>query len=265
MPAIDLLRLHTRLGLSLAQIDDPPRFLHELRETYDFYADQTHPVGVFTRSAFNTPALLNREIVSTLSKYCVDRPDLILQLIDLLWQEPEVEFRRLAAQLLGKLPADKSKTILERIRIWSQNVADTELLPFLHQQASVSIRQNNPQLWMDLLNEWKSSRELWQTSLAIQGIIPLIDDREFENLPAIFSFLTPLIIHPSTVDQFEMLSVIEHLAQRSEVETVYFLKQMVSLSTDPEMDRFMRRVLDVLSPSMQESLQKTFRERKSLK
>jgi len=265
MPAIDLTRLHTRLGLSIAQIDDPPRFLRELRETYGFYADQTHPIGVFTKPAFNTPALLNREIVFTLSNYCINRPDLILQLIDLLWQEPEVELRRLAAQLLGRLPAEKFETVLERIRIWSQNVSDTELLPYLHQQASVSIRQNNPQLWMGLLNEWKSSREAWLSSLAIQGIIPLIDDREFENLPAIFSFLTPLIIHPSTEDQFELLSVIEHMAQRSEVETVYFLKQMVSLSTDPEMDRFMRRVLDVFSPPMQESLRKTFRERTSLK
>jgi hypothetical protein len=185
----------------------------------------------------------------------------VLELIDLLWQEPEVELRQLAAQLLGKLPAEKFDQVIDRIRTWSETASNPELLPFLHQQASIGIREHAPQRWLDLLYEWETSANNWLVKLAIQGVIPLIDDEDYENLPAIFTFITQLIINPGSEFQFDLLTIIQHLAKRSEVETVYHLKKAITLSSDPGMPRFIRRTLEYFSPDMQTSLRNASRER----
>lgn len=266
MSAINLSRLRTQLGLLLPQIQDTSVFIHGLREIYQFYADHTHPVGepptgVFTLPAFNTPQILNREILLTLSKYCNDYPELVIKLIDRLWQEAEVELRQLASQLLGKLPSKNAEDVIDRIRSWSEKSVNPEILPFLHQQASIGIRKNNPERWLDLLNEWESAQKDWLAKLAIEGIIPLIDDREYENLPAIFTFITPFIINPGKDYHYDLLIIIQHLARRSEVETVHFLKKAISLSTDPTMGRFIRRTLVYFSTARQDSLRIALRER----
>lgn len=266
MSAINLLRLRTQLGLLIPQIGNLIEFLFGLREIYNLYADHTHPVGdpptgVFTLPAFNTPAVLNREILNALTPICEQEPDLLLELIDLIWQEPEVEFKQLSAQLLGKLPASKIEEVIERIRNWSEESVNTEMLPYLHRHASAGIRGSSPQRWLDLLYEWETSERNWLARLAIEGVIPLIDDPDFQNLPAIFTFITPLVIKPSTEYQFDLLTIIKHLAARSEVETVFYLKKAASLSTDPGMPRFIRRTLDFFSPEMQTSLRNALRER----
>jgi len=266
MSAINLSRLRTQLGLLIPQIQDTGLFIHGLREIYAFYADNTHPVGepptgMFTLPAFNTPMILNREILFTLSHYCAQDPKMVLELIDRLWQEPEVELRQLAAQLLGKLPPENEEDVINRIRTWSESSVHPEMLPFLHQHASIGIRRTNPERWLELLNEWESAREEWLARLAIEGIIPLIDDRDFENLPAIFTFITPFIITPGKDYHYDLLIIIQHLARRSEVETVHFLKKAIALSTDPTMARFIRRSLEYFSPARQESLRSALRER----
>jgi hypothetical protein len=199
MSAINLSRLRTQLELILPNLEDLEQFLKELREIYTFYADYTHPVGnppsgVFTLEEFNTPVILNREVLLLLNPACKETPDHMLALGDRLWQEPQVEFRQLAAQILGKLPESKADAVLARIRDWSEASPNLELLPFLHRQASASIRRNFPEKWLDLLSEWDASAQPSLSRLAIEGVLPLIDDRDYENLPAIFTFLTPLFI-----------------------------------------------------------------------
>lgn len=266
MPAINLTRLRARFALLQQQIEDPVTFTNGLREIYIFHADLTHPAGdspsgVFTLPVFNTPMLLNSEVVKFLSPFIKNRPSLMLQIIDSLWLQPEIELRELAAQLMGRLPNTHFSEVVKRIQTWSQVEKDAELLPFLHQQASITIRQESPDLWLDILNGWNSADEPWLAKLALDGTIPLIDDHNYDNLPAIFTFISPLILNPEPQNQYELLRVIEHLARRSEVETVYFLKQVMSLSTAPGMGRFLRRAIELFSPSMQESLRVVLRQR----
>ena len=266
MPAINLTRLRARFKLLQLQIEDPVEFTRSLREIYIFHADLTHPAGntptgVSIFPVFNTPMLLTSEVVKFLSPFIKERPLLMLQIIDRLWLEPEIELRELAARLLGRLPSSHFSEVVTRIQAWSRVENDAELLPILHQQASTTIRQESPNLWLDVLNSWNSADEPWLAKLALDGTIPLIDDHNFDNLPAIFTFISPLILNPEPQNQYELLRVIEHLSRRSEIETVYFLKQVMSLSTAPGMGRFLRRAIELFSPSMQESLRIVMRQR----
>jgi len=107
-----------------------------------------------------------------LTPFCDESPELILKIIDCLWDEPEVEMRELATQLLGRLPQSHFKEVIHRILDWSMIESDAELLPFLHKNASTTIRQEAPDQWLAVLNSWNSASEPWLAKLAIDGTIP---------------------------------------------------------------------------------------------
>lgn len=266
MPAIDLNRLKNRLGILMTDLGRPEVFVRGLRDLFISYGDLTHPLGnspsgIKTLPALNTPPLLNRELVSAIAGTCRDDPALILQVIDLLWDQPEVEIRQLGAQLLGRLPITFSSDVIDRIKRWSSNTGDSELLPSLHKFGSMTLRSDDPDTWLRLLTEWRNTQHPELVKLAIEGLIPLIDDEDYQNLPAIFSFLAPLIITLEKQHQFELLATIDHLAKRSEIETVYFLKEMIPLTTSPEAGRFFRRAQDAFSAESRDSLRKELRKR----
>lgn len=270
MPAIDLERLLTRITLLKDKFSQPHEFIKGLREIYELHSDRTHPLPSYhtqysTISAFNTPPLLGLAIEDALSRYCTNAPVELLGIIDLLWQQPEIELRQLAALLLGRLPLEHKDMVITRIISWSDDPKDALLLPYLHEHASIAIRRYDAQTWITVLNSWKNSGQTWQTKLAIQGLITLIDDRNYLNLPAIFTFLNPLFIGFDSSIQYDLGVAVQHLIKRSEIETVYFLKQLILDSNNPLFERFIRRSLDIFSPEMQESLRNALRQHESLR
>ncbi len=270
MPAIDLERLRIRIKLIQDKFSQPSEFVSGLRELYSMYADRTLPLSSYHAElhalpAFNTPRLLNRALEDAFSGYCSEQPLQLLVIIDLLWQQPETELRQLAAVLLGRLPISIKEEVIARIIAWSSDQRDALLLPYVHEFGSVTIRRHQPSSWLEVLDKWKTSQEIWQIKLSIQGIIALIDDRDFANLPAIFSFLMPLFSDLNTDLQYDLRIVLEHLVDRSEVETVYFLKQLISKSKDPALYRFLRRSVELFTPEMQDSLRKALRAQEEVK
>ncbi len=266
MPAIDLDHLRTRIKLIKDKFSQPLEFVSGLREVYAFYADRTLPLSSYHTElqsipAFNTPRLLNRSFEDAFSGYCNDQPGQLIEIIDLLWQQPEIELRQLATVLLGRLPITEKDIVISRIIAWSSNQNDALLLPYLHEHGSVTIRRYEPTAWLNVLELWKNSNEIWQTKLSIQGVTTLIDDANFANLPAVYTFVKPLFMDLNPGLQYDLRETLEHLVNRSEVETVYFLKQLIADSKNPALGRFLRRLLGLFTTEMQDSLRKALRQR----
>jgi hypothetical protein len=193
MPAIDLTRLRTRIALLNDSFAQPSEFVAGLREIYSVYSDRTFPLAnyhpeIHSQPAFNTPPLLNRELEYTLSSYCSRQPKQLMLILDQLWQQPEIELRQLAAALLGKFAISEKESVISRLIEWSANPKDALVLPYLHEYGSMTLRRFDPQSWLMVLEKWRNSQESWQIKLSIQGVITLIDDQDFANLPAIFTF-----------------------------------------------------------------------------
>ncbi|MDP3443066.1 MAG: hypothetical protein Q8T08_09440, partial [Ignavibacteria bacterium] len=94
----------------------------------------------------------------------------------------------------------------------------------------------------------------------VLGVIPMLNDPDNDNLPIIFDFLQPVIAETDPRLVFTLLSIIEILAQKSESETVYFLKQIIKKSSNDDLPRFIRRALPSFSESAQLSLKNCLRE-----
>jgi hypothetical protein len=265
MPAIELTRLRTKIELLSQSYNSPRRFVKELTEFYQSYSDLTFQPGnldptAIVHPAFRTPVLFNHLVEQAFVRLPPENPESTLETIDLLWQVQKLELRQLAAALMGSLPCSCCSQVLERIRKWSTVYEDRGLIAFLHQKGTETLRREQPGLWIDTLKEWSQTTDPYLQKLAIQGLIPLVDDQDFNNLPLIFDLLYPLL---RSLDQnliFQLESALKAIAKRSEVETVYFLKQVIRSADEPILPRFIRRNLSYFSPASQNSLKLCLRE-----
>jgi hypothetical protein len=259
MPAIEISRLRTKIDLLTKIYEEPVKFVKELTGFFDTYADLTFETGKTDtphslHPAYRTPVLFNHLIEETFINLARDKPEKTLATIDLLWQANKIEPRQLAAVLLGALPSSYSAQVLDRIKRWSTGNEDRGLVTFLHQRGTLTLRMENPDLWISALKVWSLSRDSYLKKCAILGLIPLIQDPGFNNLPLIFDLLFPMF---ETIDSdlnFQLESALNALGSRSEVETVHFIKQVIRTSTDENLPRFIRRNLPIFSNSSQDSI-----------
>jgi hypothetical protein len=68
--------------------------------------------------------------------------------------------------------------------------------------------------------------------------------------------ITPLCQASPTGLHADLVEVIKALIQRSPVETAYFLRQILAISSNPNTARVVRRLLPEFSPDLQASLRK---------
>ncbi len=101
--------------------------------------------------------------------------------------------------------------------------------------------------------------------MAIQGLHPLIEDKDFPNLPLIYTYLYPFFLPFRSDHVYDLETTVVELAWRSEIETVYFLKQVMGGDQERTYGRFIRRILDQFSPTNQESLKNALKEHPNLR
>lgn len=266
MPAIEFSRLRTKIELLGRVYDQPGQFVKDLSDLYFFYSDLTFQFGsAYDRSnahpAYRAPVVINRELEHALQPKASSHPEETLKIVDALWVTMIFEPCQLAAALLGMLPIQFVDAIFERIESWSQQQDENpELISILHNKGTATIRRERPDLWLKTLEKWYHSKDRSLHKLSLLGLLPMINDPDFENLPILFDFLQPILINPDSHLVFTLLSILEKLSQRSESETVYFLKQIIKESTSKDLPRFIRRALPSFSEEAQLSLKACLRE-----
>ena len=270
MPAIDLTRLRTKIALLKKLYEYPSEFIKDLRELFSSYAgtpsSSTANLNTAAHNpAFNSPALLSREIELAFLNYPPEYPHQTLKLIDPLWEQPESELRQLAIFLLSRLPVDQNEAIVERTLQWSQAQDASALAPLLLQQACKAVRRENPRVWLDLLNSWKTGVDPMKKRMALSGLIPLIQDADYANFPELYPYLASFFAVFDPQLQNELRFVLLTLTARSEVETIYFLKQMIALHPTPALGRFLRQSLEQFPERTQNSLREAMRNQPGLK
>ncbi len=266
MPAIEFSRLRTKIELLGKVYHLPGQFLKDLQDLYFFYSDLTFQAGksnaanVNALQTYRTPVIINRELERMLKPRALAEPENTLNIIDILWLTKVLEPCQLAAGLLGSLPMRFAEAVIERIQTWSLAGEKTELLDMLHIKATETIRRDSPALWIATLRTWVDAKDPALQKFGVLGLMPMLNDPDQDNLPIIFDFLQPVIAKTDPHLAVTLLSIIETLAQKSESETVYFLKQIIKESSNPDLPRFIRRALPAFSEQAQLSLKNCLRE-----
>ena len=264
MPAIEISRLRARIQILTELVDTPVSLAQELTRFYESYSDLTFKSGSFSVKAGNypayrTPPLMNRELETAFIGRIKEKPRQILELIDLLAKKPLYEPRQLAAALLGAFPPDFFDEVTRRIADWATASEALDDLVWIFNLGTRRIRIEAPEIWLKLLKTWLESKDPKDRLVAVHGLSSMIDDAKLSNLPLIFKYLQPLLQESNPVILPYLETILEKLAKKSENETIYFIKQTLSVSKSPSLVRMIRRNLEQYSSEGQESLRSYLR------
>jgi len=250
----------------VALYNQPAQFLRCLHDLLEFYNDLTYRRGQAGQIQpllphYKVPVPVMRQVEIELARLSAQDPQAGLRLADTLWMDPYFEPRLLAIYLLSLAPVAPPEPVLERLSAWAQPGEDRQVLDALITRGAGRMLREQPERWSDLAKGWLTSERLEVQSMGLRALLMIVKEKSFQNLPAIFRLLSPLMQSVPARLQADLLSVLQALAQRSQAETAYFFRQVLTLDPGPEIPRLIRRCLPYFTPEFQASLRQAFKSR----
>lgn len=263
MPAIDQGRLRIQSANLVENFQDPPAFLRALRELLELYTNHTLRRSQSFRHvsmvSHNTPNPVLRQIQSEMASRTDAQPADAVVLTEALWKEGTFEARLLASRLLGMIPLQHAIPALSRLPDWLAQSPDKEIRAALLTDALARMRSENPEAFFTLLEAWLRSPRTNLQVWGLRAIIPLLQDPDFENLPAAFRILRPAIEKAGPSTQMDLLACLQALTNLSPTETMMFLSEILARQPNPMLVRTLRRMLPSLHPELQGGLRDLLR------
>ena len=267
MPAILPARLKVQ-SAELAQLaPDAEEFCRAYHAYLDYYADRTYRPGKVGEPpplmrTYQVPQQVIRAELRELTEYAANEREESLVLADLLWSEPYLEFRLLAASLIGLVSPDPSESIFGRIHSWAGPSTEERLINALIVSGLERMRLERADRYIEQIETWLKSKHTFEKRLGLKAIPPLLDTPSFADFPLIFRFLEQVIRSAQPSLRPELLAVIEALANRSPKETAFFLHQTLIAGSDPNLKWFVRHSLKYFPSDSQKYLQDALRQGK---
>jgi hypothetical protein len=264
MPAIQPARLRQQAALLAAEhFSEPAALVRSLHHLLEFYADRTHRPGKSGEpapllAAYNVRPPVLRQVLLELSRRADELPRQALDLCDAFWQQPFVEFRILAASLLGAIPTQPPEPVLARAVGWIHDNRDPRLERAVLNEGLARMRRENSAVLLALAEDWLAG-ELPDQRLGLRLLLPLANGLEFENLPVFFRLIQAFVRAAPPALRLELLELLDALARRSPSETAFFLRQCVETSSNPDTARLVRQSLPGFPEIVQENLKKALR------
>jgi len=263
MPAIDLARLKTQAAQLSDQFDHPDLFLRGLNSLLDYYTNRTIRSSQLARRlslpTYRAPKPVLRQIEHELQPVAQAHPAEAILLVNAMWKSGSLEGRLLAASLLGMIPPAQAMQALTRLPDWLQASSDEVVRHALLDESLARLRRENPDALFLLLEEWlkspRSTLQVW----GLRALIPLLDNPDFENLPAVFRILRPAVRSAGPATQLELQACLTALGRASQTETLFFLREILADRPTPMLVRTLRRMLPALPAGLQAGLREAMR------
>lgn len=263
MPAIYPARLKIQAAQLAERFGDSLSFqrgLHTLLETYANRAHRPGPGAPTLLSAYHVPLPVLRQLLVELKPYLSADPQAGLTLCDRLWSEPNLEFRTLAAMLLGEIPPQPPEQILVRIKLWGGRDTESRLLKILLANSLARISREAPGQFLHQIETWLASESTPDRQIGLRAVETLLEEASFQNLPALYRMLEPLVRAVPPAVRLDLAAVMRSLARRSPPEAVYLLRQALANPDSQGTAWLIRRSLPAFLPEQQASLRAALRE-----
>ncbi len=265
MPAIQPALLRQQAALLVEHFADPPAYVRSLHYLLDFYADRARRPGQAgmpapITSAYNVRPPVLRMILQELTPPAIEDPETGLGLCDALWAEPNLEFRTLAAMLLGQISPTPPERIITRLKSWLVPDLEFYLIEALMNHALGRLRQEHPQAMIRLIQDWLESTQPLYQQLGLRALLPLLENPQFENLPVFYRLIQPLTCNVPHGLRPDLLDVLVALAHRSPQETAYFLRQTLTHPDAADTAWLIRQLLNEFPPAQAHMLRTVVKE-----
>lgn len=260
MPAVQPARLKIQIASLIDQSGVPSEFITSMHDLLSLYANRTHRSGETGRirhltPSYDPPIPVLRLLQTELRSLVVNEPKTILSLSDALWQENWWEFRILAAHLLGQVRLDSNSIVFDRLNAWLGENLEENLAYEISQLATQEIRTENPEQFLDWIQEALNRTAVRSKKIALHLMTALSKQPNFENLPAIFSLVSPYLRSCPLEIRPDMLLLLVSLIERSPNEIAFLFRQSLESSDTSETGWFIRKTLAQFPPALRASLQ----------
>jgi hypothetical protein len=260
MPAIQPARLKIRATELSTKATNPEDFCRAYHEFLDYYADRTYRPGQVGEPppllpAYHVPRPVLRAVEKEMSQFADDHRGAALDLADALWGELFLEFKLLAASVVGKVSPIPAKSVFRRVESWSGPSTEERLENALVNSGLERLLFEHPDVYFQKILTWLRSKKLNFNRLGLKAIPPLLESGKFEDYPPLFKQLSKKMRLEGNPLKTDTLRAIEVLASRSPEETALFLsKTMVSAGEYPNIAWYVRKSLGFFPPDLQSYL-----------
>ncbi len=263
MPAINLARLKTHAARLAEKFSDPPAFIHDLNVMLDYYTNRTmratQQIQRYSLPTLNIPRPVLRQIKLELAPLAEAHPAEAVALTKALWEAGTLESRLLSAYLLGCIPSEDAIPALSKLPDWLTRSTDRDVRAALLSDAMARIRRENPSTFFLILENWLASARPSFQIWGMQALIPLLRDKDFENLPSVYHILEPAVRAAGPMTQMDLQACLAALESVSLTETVAFLRGILHDQPSTTLLRTLRRILPGFSPALQSALRDIMR------
>jgi hypothetical protein len=260
MPAIQPARLKIQATELTQHAGNPAEFCRAYHEFLENFADRTYRPGQVGEPpplirAYQVPAPVLPAVEKELNQYTKDNREQSLELADALWAEPFLEFRLLAASVVGQVSPKPFRSVIERIESWVEARTEERLLKALVYLGLERFLQEYPDSYLQQIENWFSSEVNHISRLGLKAIPPLLESGTFEDYPQLFNQLSKLMRGERNPLKADILGIIEVLAYQSPDETAYFLGQTkISAGENTTISWYIRNSMGFFPPDSQRYL-----------
>jgi hypothetical protein len=264
MPAIQPARLRQQAALLAQSFGQTEVFIRSLHHLLESYADnarrpsQGSEIPHLIDAYFVRPPVL-RQLLVELAPYAQKEPEVATDLANALWGQPYLEFRQLAAGLLGLIPVENPQSIVGYLKSWLETRPEDRLIESILAQGTQSLRRDCLDVYLELVSDWLNRHEIFFNQLGLRTLITLIQDPEFKNIPIVFRMIQPFSRSLASELRLFMVDVLRALARRSPQETSFFLRHNLETPENPDTPWLVRQTIPALPVEMQESLRSAVR------
>lgn len=264
MPAIQPARLrHQVVELSQAY-RQPEIFIRRLHDMLGLYTDRTHKPGRSGEpkplmQAYNVPTPVMRQIMAEIKTVAQANLADTLVLCDLLWKQPYLECRSLAASILGYYEAQDYSPVIERMNAWLSEEGKGQVTDLILENATRQLRTNGASVLLEWIKDYLSSEQKFAANIGLRMLAILAREGDLENLPTIFKLINPMLRKVPQVLKQDLTRLVSELARRSPGETAYVLRKNLDSEDSPDAAWIIRQALNSFPATYQESLRAAMR------
>lgn len=265
MPAVDLPRIKRQIHELMDYFHAPAAFRRELNHLFFNYAHHALNFSDYSKRkplipSYHLPDPLVRQLELDLKPVITQYPQAALALADALWQDSYFEVQKTAIFILNAALINNPAPIRERLETWLTPEIDKELAVYLISQGTKNLLTLFPDQWENLVDVWLDQKQTKMAAFGLQAVIESVKIPNYTNLPNIFRLVSPFIQNPLSIYDHELEMLIKALAERSQTETGFYIRQILSLSPSKPTRRLVKKCLPAFSETIQQDLQPVLKD-----
>jgi hypothetical protein len=240
-----------------------------VRTLLDDYADRTHRTsprlaGRALANTFKTPAPVVRAIISALrgplrSLAADGQAAAALDALDRMWAGGSVEEQRIAAELLGPVAPHAPDAALALAQNWLTTLDSGPTADHLAEHGLGPLILASPGRFLTLARDWATSPQRWTRRFALAMLRPLIQDRQWDNVPGALAVLRMVMGEPDGEIRRAAAGLLQQLGPKSPAEIAAFLREQAA-RPNSYTHWIVRAALPGLPPSDQAEVLKILRQ-----